>query len=176
MCFRAVSSNVNNGEMRQAVICGPHPLAFTTGRGNRDVREAVSSGQGQLPLLRLITLEPGCQRWRRGLGVAVSDRRRSRLRFMDGQPALVNYQWSQFLPLATISINSAVLTVIQPQIQTNFCGYGSFSLILQLPPSMRFYHKSQLSSSIIIGYLYKIISSLRKINHRRSGRDSFTRG
>lgn len=44
MCFRAVSSNVNNGEMRQAVICGPHPLAFTTGRGNRDVREAVSSG------------------------------------------------------------------------------------------------------------------------------------
>lgn len=30
--------------------------------------------------------------------------------------------------------------------------------------------------SIIIGYLYKIISSLPKINSRRSGRDSFTRG
>lgn len=47
---------------------------------------------------------------------------------------------------------------------------------LRLPPSLRFYHKSCPSSSIIIGYLYKIISSLRKINHCRSGRDSFTRG
>lgn len=63
MRFRAVSSNVNNGEARQAVISGPHPLAFTTGKGSRDVREAVSSGRGQLPLLRLITLGPGCQRW-----------------------------------------------------------------------------------------------------------------
>lgn len=44
MCFRDVSSNVNNGEARQAVISGPHPLAFTTGKGSRDVREAVSSG------------------------------------------------------------------------------------------------------------------------------------
>lgn len=70
MCFRAVSSNVNNGEVRRAVISDPHPLAFTTGKGSRDVRKTVSSGWGQLPLLRLITLGPGCQRcvcvWVRG--------------------------------------------------------------------------------------------------------------
>lgn len=29
LCFCAASSDVNNG--RQAVIIGPHPLAFTTG-------------------------------------------------------------------------------------------------------------------------------------------------
>lgn len=46
MCFRTVSSNVNNGGARQAVISGPHPLAFTTGGGSRDVREAVSFEMG----------------------------------------------------------------------------------------------------------------------------------
>lgn len=39
------------------------PPAFTTGRGKGDVREAVSLRYEQLPLLRLITLGLGCQRW-----------------------------------------------------------------------------------------------------------------
>ncbi len=101
-CFSAVSSNVNNGDVRQAVISAPHPLAFTTGKGSRDVREAVSSGWGQLPVLRLITLGPGCERWCvcvcvcvcvsvGGSDGALTDRRWSRLSPVDGRPALVNY-------------------------------------------------------------------------------------
>lgn len=63
-CFPAVSSNVNNGAARQVVISAALPLAFTTGRGSseeeeEDVREAVTPGRGQLPLLRLITLGAG---------------------------------------------------------------------------------------------------------------------
>lgn len=63
MRFCTVSINVNKAETGQTVISGPDPPAFTTDRGRGNVREAVSPGYGQLPLLRLITLGPGCQRW-----------------------------------------------------------------------------------------------------------------
>lgn len=68
MCFRAASSNVNNSEAAHAVSSGLHPLAFTTAKGSSHVNEAVSSGCGQLHLLSLITLGPGCQRWCGGGG------------------------------------------------------------------------------------------------------------
>lgn len=88
MCCCSAFSNVANRDFRQAVIIGPHPLAFTTGR---DVKEALHSGQGKLALFLINYIRVGMD-VSDGFGwKALANRKSARPTFMDSKPSGVNH-------------------------------------------------------------------------------------